>query len=247
MSIPSAGTTSLKELPSMRILLADADKSVHQAYCEPLARENIELVAARNGVECIELLRDHAPDVVVLDSQLRWGGSDGVLAFMHEAPALSSIPVVVLTSCCENDALASLERFPVSDYHSKPLSPLRLAKTLRELHGRRRLHDDFAEETGRLERSIMTRTHGRITNLRVETIAGGVQVRGDSNSYHTRQLALAAVLEAFPALDSKLGKIHLDITVSRPRVRRPIATNSDRRPPTCHEFAEPSFESAPEE
>jgi len=132
---------------------------------------------------------------------------------LGEIPQLATIPVMVLTSCRDPDVLSRVGRFPISDYHLKPLQPDRLAKRLRLLLSHPRLRFTLAEQTGRLECSIMRRTGGRIRNLRVETVDGRVIVSGRSDSHYVKQLALAAVREAFEASESQSDKIELEIDV----------------------------------
>ena len=193
--------------------MADPDESLHVAYRKHLSQEGFEVVAVFSGLECIGRLGERAPDVLVLEPQLPWGGGDGVLARMGEIPALAIVPVMVLTSCRDPHVLERVSRFPISDYQVKPLAPDRLAERLRTVLGHPRLCFTMAEQNGRLECSIARRTGGRVHDLHVETIDGRVMVRGRSDSHHVKQLALAAVLEAFEASQSQSEKVELDIEV----------------------------------
>ena len=79
----------------MRVLIADGDEvlmGVAQCY---LARHGHEVKTATNGLECVALLRRDVPDVVVLQRELLWGGSDGIRAFMQQVPRCSEIPVIL--------------------------------------------------------------------------------------------------------------------------------------------------------
>ena len=183
-------------------------------YRGPLLQEGFELVTAASGLECVARLRERVPDVLVLEPQLPWGGGDGVLAMMGEVPELATVPVMVLTSCRDPHVLEAVARFPVSDYQLKPLAPDRLAGRLRSLLTHPRLRFTLAEQNGRLECSIARRTGGRVRDLRVETVDGRVIVRGRSDSHHVKQLALAAVLEAFEASESQSERVELDIEVA---------------------------------
>ncbi len=197
----------------IRVLMADPDESLPLAYREPLSRNGFELVTAVNGLECVARLRQRVPDVLVLEPHMPWGGGEGVLAMMGEVPHLATVPVMILTSCCDPDVLNRVARFPISEYHLKPITPDRLAGRLRTLLTRSRQRFTLAEQTDRLECSITRRTGGRVRNLRVETVDGRVVVRGRCDSYHVRQLALAAVLEAFEASESQSDRIELDMEV----------------------------------
>ena len=198
----------------IRVLMADPDESLQPVYREPLSQEGFEVVAAFSGLECVARLRERVPDVLVLEPHMPWGGGDGVLAMMGEDPALAIIPVMVLTTCRSAYALNGVARFPISDYHVKPLAPDRLAGRLRGLLDHPRLRFTLGDHNGRLECAITRRTDGRVRDLRVEMFDGRIVVCGRSDSHHVKQLVLAAVLEAFEASESMPGSIELDIEVA---------------------------------
>jgi CheY-like chemotaxis protein len=177
-------------------------------------QEGFELAAASSGLECVERMRDCVPDVLVLEPQLPWGGGAGVLAMMDVNPNLALVPVMVLTSCRDPLLLESVARFPVSDYQLKPLAPDRLAERLRSILAHPKLRFTLSEQSGRLECSIARRTGGRVRDLRVEVVDGRVIVHGRSDSHHVKQLALAAVMEAFEASQSQSERVELDIDVA---------------------------------
>jgi len=194
--------------------MADPDESLQAVYREPLSQEGFELTAALSGLECVARLRERTPDVLVLEPQLPWGGGDGILTMMGDISALATIPVLVLTSCRDPDVLEGVSRFPISDYYLKPLTPGRLVERLRTILAHPKLRFTMAEQNVRLECSIARRTDGRVYDLRVENIEGRIIVRGRSDSHYVKQLALAAVLEAFEASESQPDKIELDIEVA---------------------------------
>ena len=71
---------------------------------------------------------------------------------------------------------------------------------------------------GNLERWISQRTGGRVHRLRVQADRSRVTVRGQAGSYHVRQLALAAVLDA---LEGELPReVHLEIEVQHAHANR---------------------------
>ena len=194
--------------------MADPDESLHPAYRGPLLQEGFELVTAVSGLECVDRLHEHVPDLLVLEPQLSWGGGEGVLAIMGEVSELASVPVMVLTSCRDSRLLEAIARFPVSDYQLKPLAPNRLAERLHAILAHPKLRFTLAEQNGRLACSIIRRTGDRVRDLRVETIDGRVIVRGRSDSHYIKQLALAAVLEAFEASESQSEWVEMEIEVA---------------------------------
>jgi CheY-like chemotaxis protein len=196
-----------------RVLMADPDESLPPLYREPLLREGFQLVTAVSGLECLARLRERVPDVLVLEPHLPWGGGDGILAMLDGTPELAHIPVMVLTSCRDAHVLQGVARFPISDYHVKPLAPDRLAGRLRSLLDHPGQCFTMAEQSGRLECLIDRRAGGRVRNLRVEIVDGRVLVSGCSESRHVKQLVAAAVLDAFEAAQSEPGRVELEIDV----------------------------------
>ncbi|MDX1947265.1 MAG: hypothetical protein SFU86_17825 [Pirellulaceae bacterium] len=197
----------------MRVLMADPDETLPPVYRRHLAQEGFELVAATSGLECVASLREQAPDLLVLEPELPWGGGDGVLAIMGETPELAAVPVMVHTSCCDPHVLCRISRYPISGFHLKPLTPVRLAGRIRALLEHPRQQCSLAEQTGRLKSSICRRTGGLVRNLHVEIAEGRVIVRGRSDSDFIKHLALTAVREAFEASATRSERIEMDIQV----------------------------------
>lgn len=195
-----------------RILIADPDKSLLDEYREHL-RDDFNVDTTLSGLECVDRLRERVPDVLVLEPQLPWGGGDGVLAMMHDDLDLATVPVMILTSCSDPLVLDNIARFPINDFHLKPLSPAQLVKRVHSLLEHHTVRSNFAEQNRRLERLIAKETGGRIHRLRVESIDGCIIVHGRSGTYHARQLVLAVVRQAMEASELECPKVELDIQV----------------------------------
>ena len=116
----------------LRVLLADPDSIFLELIGAHLAQERITVAAAETGLECLAKLRAFAPDVLVLEPNLLWGGS-GVLAAMSEEPDLASIPVILVCNHEDTGSFSKLEAPQVREYMSKPLSPQALARAIRRV------------------------------------------------------------------------------------------------------------------
>jgi DNA-binding response OmpR family regulator len=81
----------------MRVLIADCDSEFLDIAKRFMNQCGHEALVASSGLECIACLRDCPPDVLVLDSELLWGGIEGVLEFMDAEPTLYTIPVILIT------------------------------------------------------------------------------------------------------------------------------------------------------
>ena len=132
-----AATTSASEDTSMlvRVLIADPDEYLLDHYRDYLEQHGFEVATATTGVECVERLRECAPDVLVLEPSIPWGWGDGVLAMMHEQSDIPVVPVIVLTYGRDRSVLYRLAPFKIDDYQIKPLRANRLAQRIRSLVG----------------------------------------------------------------------------------------------------------------
>ena len=104
------------------ILIADPDRFLVARYSRHLGERGASVSTATTGLECIQRLREAVPDVLVLDPTLPWGGGDGVLAVVHEEPALRPTVVMILAQGRNRSLLYRLSWFKVDDYQTKPLT-----------------------------------------------------------------------------------------------------------------------------
>lgn len=119
----------------LRVLIADSDASLLESYREYLDGHGFKVAVVANGIDCVAMLREFLPQVLVLEPSLSWGGGDGVLAIMDEQH-LNYIPVVVLTYGRDSGALYRLAPYRIADYLLKPQSPRRLAERIKALVSR---------------------------------------------------------------------------------------------------------------
>lgn len=131
------------EMPRIHVLVADPDENLLAEYREQLP-DDIHLATAVNGLDCVTQLRRSAPDVLVLEPNLPWGGGDGVLALLREIPRSAMLPVMILTDCRDVRVLQSVAAFPICDYRVKPLTPSHLATRIRNVLIYRKRRDDTA-------------------------------------------------------------------------------------------------------
>ncbi len=111
---------------------------------EPLARqellyllqsaEGIEVVAqGSNGIEGVELIRTHKPDVVFLDVQMP--GLDGFAVLKKLIDKKMELPQIVFATAFDQYAVRAFEVNAV-DYLLKPFDRKRVAKTLDKVRAR---------------------------------------------------------------------------------------------------------------
>jgi CheY-like chemotaxis protein len=79
------------------VLLATGDDRLLAAGRDHLAAQGYVVATATGGLGCVTLFREFSPDVVILDTDLHWGGADGVLARLRSGGG-PCVPVVLLAS-----------------------------------------------------------------------------------------------------------------------------------------------------
>jgi DNA-binding LytR/AlgR family response regulator len=111
---------------------------------EPLARqellyllqstEDVEVVAqGSNGIEAVELVRAHRPDVVFLDVQMP--GLDGFAVLKKLLDKKMALPQVVFATAYDHYAVRAFEVNAV-DYLLKPFDRARVSKTIEKVKAR---------------------------------------------------------------------------------------------------------------
>src|SRR5580700_10722536 len=111
---------------------------------EPLARQELQYLLERaggvdvlaqgtNGIEAVELIRTHKPDVVFLDVQMPGLDGFGVLKKLLEKK--TQLPQVVFATAYDQYAVRAFEVNAV-DYLLKPFDRVRVGKTLDKARAR---------------------------------------------------------------------------------------------------------------
>ena len=118
-------------LPAPRILIVDDVPRNVQLLASLLAREGYQLVAAVDGAQALESIREELPDLVLLDVMMP--GMDGfeVCRHLKQDPATAEIPVIVLTARTEPEDLVHGFEVGAVDYVSKPFTATELLARVR--------------------------------------------------------------------------------------------------------------------
>lgn len=116
---------------SIRVLIADDQALVRSGFRMILeAREGVEVVGeAENGAQALELVRELAPDVVLMD--VRMPVLDGVEATRRLLEAGSSARVIILTTYDLDEYVFQALRAGASGFLLKDVQPASLVEAIR--------------------------------------------------------------------------------------------------------------------
>ncbi len=99
-----------------KILIIEDDKFLRELIVKKVTNEGFRVVRAIDGEEGIKKIKEEKPDLVLLDLILP--GIDGfeVLSHMKEDPALSSIPVIILSNLGQKEDIDRAMKLGATDY-----------------------------------------------------------------------------------------------------------------------------------
>ena len=103
-----------------------------------LEREGYVVAEARDGVQALDQVDRHAPDLIMLDLNLP--GLDGytVLELLRSRNATARIPIIVLTAKGDEDNEVRVFELGADDFLTKPFRARALSARLQAVLARRR-------------------------------------------------------------------------------------------------------------
>lgn len=137
----------MEQLEKIKVLIVDDHQVVRQGLRTFLELQDDVIVTgeAGDGLEAVEMVRQHKPDVVLMD--LVMPRLDGISA-MRQVMALGlSTRVIALTSFTEDDQVFPAIQAGASGYLLKDVSPEDLVEAIRAAHrGEATLHPDITRK-----------------------------------------------------------------------------------------------------
>jgi len=123
----------------MKILVVDDEALLVKGIRFNLQNEGYEVLTGSDGIEAVELAKEHEPDLIILDVMMP--RMDGLTACAR-IREFSNVPVILLTAKAEDmDKLLGFEQ-GADDYLTKPFNILELKARVRALLRRTKSRED---------------------------------------------------------------------------------------------------------
>ena len=119
-----------------KVLLVDDEDQLRRVMRDLLERDGYTVTEARDGVEALDQIDRHAPDIIVLDLSLPGLDGYGVLSHLRSRPATVDIPVVVLTAQGDEDNEVRVFEMGADAFLSKPFRARALSARLQAVLSR---------------------------------------------------------------------------------------------------------------
>jgi len=121
-----------------RLLVVDDDPDILDSITVILTTQPYTIDTARDGVECLDKVREDIPDLIILDLLMPKKDGFAVVRELRENPKYAKIPILILTSVREDASRRRYEletglAMDVQDYVEKPISPMDLLDRVKKL------------------------------------------------------------------------------------------------------------------
>jgi response regulator RpfG family c-di-GMP phosphodiesterase len=115
------------------LLIVDDDVRVVELLQITLGGRGYEVLTAYDGDAALQLIRDHDPDLVVLDVRLPRRSGLEVLQTLRQAPETRNLPVVLISANAATESRLQGLKLGADDYVTKPFSPRELILRIRRI------------------------------------------------------------------------------------------------------------------
>lgn len=126
---------SAQESPKRRmtVMVVDDSITIRKVTSRILERNNMEVVAARDGVDAIALLQETTPDVILTDIEMPRMDGFELAAHIRHDQALQHIPLVMITSRTAEKHRKRARNIGVNAYLGKPYTEAVLLETIEQV------------------------------------------------------------------------------------------------------------------
>lgn len=122
-----------------KILVVDDDPDIIEAITTVLESvDEYDVRVARDGVECMQAVKEDAPDLLILDLLMPRMDGFAVVRDLRGNPRYRELPIMILTSVREDASFRRYElemgvSMDVQDYIEKPAPPVELMRRVGNL------------------------------------------------------------------------------------------------------------------
>lgn len=117
------------------VLIVEDNELNMKLFNDLLEANGYRTVQTRNGVEAVDLARQHRPDLILMDIQLPEVSGLQVTQWLKADSELRSIPVIAITAFAMKGDEEKIRQGGCEAYLSKPISVTKFLETVRNYLG----------------------------------------------------------------------------------------------------------------
>ena len=144
-------------MKSAQILIVDDDQVQWLLLQDILARQGYRVTCVKSGEEAIGCMKASAPDLILLDVILPGIDGFGLCRLLREAPAWTSIPIIMMTALASREKRLLALEAGAQDFVSKPIDEVELRVRVSNLLRLKELYADVAQRNAELQAEVAQR------------------------------------------------------------------------------------------
>ena len=113
-----------------KILIVEDNELNMKLFNDLLESKGYEVIQTRNGMETLNLAREHKPDLILMDIQLPEVSGLDVTRWLKEDDELAPIPVIAVTAFAMQGDEQRIRQGGCEAYISKPISVKSFLETI---------------------------------------------------------------------------------------------------------------------
>ena len=129
------GLRELVGTMAKKVMIVEDNELNMKLFHDLLHTQNYETVETSNGLDAVELARQHMPDLILMDIQLPEVSGLDVTKWIKEDDALKMIPVIAITAFAMKGDEERIRQGGCEAYISKPISVSKFLETIRSYLG----------------------------------------------------------------------------------------------------------------
>ncbi len=138
------------------ILITEDEETNRLILCHLIKSFGYDIITAENGLDAIELLKDHRVDLILLDIMMPKMGGYEVLEHIKKESSLRHIPTIVISSIDEMESVVKCIEMGAEDYLSKPFNKTLLKARIGACLEKKLLRDQERDHRNQIEKLLNT-------------------------------------------------------------------------------------------
>jgi CheY-like chemotaxis protein len=116
-----------------RVLIADDQRTIRMLVAATLAVARLDVLEASDGNEAWGLIREHRPDLAILDVQMPGQTGLELVRAIRQDEKLADTRIILLTATAQGSDVEAGLSVGADRYVTKPFSPLDLLEEVRQV------------------------------------------------------------------------------------------------------------------
>ena len=114
-----------------RVMIVEDNELNMKLFNDLLEAQSYDVIQTRNGMEALDLARQHRPDLILMDIQLPEISGLEVTKWLKEDESLQRIPVIAVTAFAMKGDEERIRQGGCEAYISKPISVMSFLDTVK--------------------------------------------------------------------------------------------------------------------